>query len=64
MEILRPKGEGWTFGKAWIHADGSASSFHVPPKPEPGTICPTCGEKTPNEHALEMRRWRAKQKNA
>ena len=28
----------------------------------PGTVCPTCGEKTPNEHALEMRRWRAKRK--
>ena len=30
--------------------------------PEPGTICPTCGEKTPNKHALEVRAWRAKRK--
>ncbi len=30
--------------------------------PEPGAICPTCGEKTPTKGALEMRKWRAKKK--
>ena len=32
--------------------------------PGPGEECPLCHEKTPNEHALEMRRWRARKKNA
>ena len=30
-------------------------------KPEPGTICPTCGNRTPNENALRQRAWRKRQ---
>ncbi len=36
--------------------------LYVSVVPEPGTICPACGEKTPNKHALEMRAWRKKRK--
>ena len=54
--------EGWVYGKAWRKGNGATSSFHVPAPPEPGTICPTCGEKTPNKHALEVRAWRARKK--
>ena len=31
--------------------------------PEPGTVCPLCREKTPNEKALRMRAWREKRKS-
>ena len=31
-------------------------------RPDPGTICPTCGEKTPNKNALWTRAWRKRQK--
>ncbi|KKK74877.1 hypothetical protein LCGC14_2879370 [marine sediment metagenome] len=27
-------------------------------------ICPTCGEKTPTKHALEMRKFRARKRDA
>ena len=39
-----------------VHTDGFANAE----PPEPGTVCPTCGEKTPSEAALKMREWRAK----
>ena len=31
-----------------------------PPRPEPGAVCPTCGEKKPSKAALYMREWRKK----
>lgn len=32
--------------------------LYVSVVPEPGTICPTCHEKTPSKGALYMRKWR------
>ncbi len=40
--------------------DGTGPRFT--PRVEPGAICPLCHEKTPNKHALEMRKFRAKRK--
>ena len=37
---------------------------YVSMTPEPGTVCPTCGEKTPTKHALEMRKFRARKRDA
>ena len=63
MEIRTEReAAGWVYGKAWVETDGTALSFHVPDPPEPGTICPICGERTPNENALRVRKWRARKK--
>ncbi len=63
---FRPQDDdkGWTYGMAWVCADGTALHFQVSVVPEPGTVCLACHEKTPNAHALEMRKFRAKRKAA
>ena len=37
--------------------------LYVSMAPEPGAVCPSCGEKTPTKHALEMRKWRARKRD-
>ena len=38
------------------------SSFDGSVMPEPGAVCPACGERKPSEAALKMREWRAKRR--
>ncbi|KKM91475.1 hypothetical protein LCGC14_1228140 [marine sediment metagenome] len=49
-------------GNAITLSDTAAAIVYVSVVPEPGAICPTCHEKTPTKHALEMRKWRARKK--
>ncbi len=60
MEYLQTDTYGFSETKA---GSDSPPIQYVSLVPEPGAVCPTCHEKTPNKHALEMRAWRKKRKS-
>ena len=59
--VLKPKADGKWRHPEWFE-DAAVPTDSL--RPEPGSICPTCGERTPKLDALRMRAWRKRRKEA
>lgn len=57
--VVKPKPDGDWRHPEWFE-DAAVPTGSL--LPEPGTVCPTCHEKTPTRGALYMRKWRARKK--